>query len=124
LTSTVLTNETYVGGLTTAINSFRSTLAHNPLATTLRERVDTLEDALNTMASANKDMTEKTIPAMVKRAKLEERAAADKRVEKIRAEKDLITRGLEREQVQKREIRKAAEEREQHLLKDLQSMKR
>jgi hypothetical protein len=90
----------------------------------LRERVDTLEDALNTMASANKDMTEKTIPAMVKRAKLEERAAADKRVEKIRAEKDLITRGLEREQVQKREIRKAAEEREQHLLKDLQSMKR
>lgn len=120
----VLTNETYVGGLTTAINSFRSTLAHNPLATTLQERVERLEDALNNMAQSNKDMTEKTIPAMVKRAKLEERAAADKRVEKIKAEKDLITRGLEREQVQKREIRKAAEEREQHLLKDLQSTKR
>lgn len=90
----------------------------------LQERIDMLESRVDTLVKTNRDITEKTIPATIKRVKAEERAAGDKRVEKVKAEMEIIRRGLEQEQVQKRAHRKAAEEREQQLLKDIQGIKK
>jgi hypothetical protein len=113
-----------VGGLTTAINSFRSTLANNPLAAALRDQVNELEERLRAMTREAKEMRDKTIPAVMKAAKKEERAACDKKIEKVQADMEVVKRGLEQEQVQRRVYRKAAEEREQQLLKEIDSLRR
>lgn len=48
----------------------------------------------------------------------------EKATEKVKADLALVTRGLEKEAVQRRAQRKAAEEREQHLLKEMEDLKK
>jgi hypothetical protein len=64
------------------------------------------------------------LPAAVKAAKSEERKICETVTEKVKAELALVTRGLEREQVQRRAQKQAAEEREQHLLKEVEDLKK
>jgi len=64
------------------------------------------------------------LPEAVNRAKLEERKVCEKATDKVKADLALVTRGLEKEAVQRRAQRKAAEEREQHLLAEMEDLKK
>lgn len=116
--------KTYIGGLTTAINNLRSSLAQNPLSTTLQARIDTLEHRQVLLARESAATLHTRLPAAVKAAKAEERKICEKATEKVKADLILVTRALETEKVSKRAQRKAAEEREQQLLREVEDVKR
>jgi hypothetical protein len=117
-------HQTYVGGLTIAINNLRSNLAQSPLPATLQATIDTLRGELSTMTRAMAILNTVRLPEAVNKAKLEERKVCQKETEKVKAELALVTRGLKEETVQRRAQRKAAEEREQQFIKDMGDLKR
>lgn len=75
------------------------------------------------MARESTAVLQTRLPAAIKAAKAEERKICEKATERVRAELTLVTRGLESEKVSKRAQRKAAEEREQQLLKEMETLK-
>jgi hypothetical protein len=116
--------QTYIGGLTTAINNLRSSLAQSPLPITLQARIDTLEDQLNTMARESNAVLQTRLPAAIKAAKAEERKLCEKATDKVKGDLVLVTRAFEKEKVHRREQRKAAEEREQQFTREIEELRK
>ena len=116
--------QTYIGGLTTAINNLRSSLASSPLPITLQARIETLEDRLNAMARESDAVLQTRLPAAIKAAKAEERKLCEKVTDKVKGDLMLVTRAFEKEKVHRREQRKAAEEREQHFMRQIEELKK
>lgn len=76
------------------------------------------------MARESTAVLQTRLPAAIKTAKAEERKICEKATERVKADLALVTKGFEKEKVLRREQRKAAEEREQLLLKEMEEVKK
>jgi hypothetical protein len=76
------------------------------------------------MARESTAVLQTRLPAAIKTAKAEERKICEKATEKAKADLALVTRAFEKEKVHRREQRKAAEEREQQFLIQIEELKK
>jgi hypothetical protein len=76
------------------------------------------------MARESNAVLQTRLPAAIKAAKAEERKLCEKATDKVKGDLVLVTRAFEKEKVNRREQRKAAEEREQQFLKQIEELKK
>ncbi|ORY33151.1 hypothetical protein BCR39DRAFT_521480 [Naematelia encephala] len=109
--------ETYLGGLTTALNSLRFCLENNPVIQHLKAQVDTLRREKRMQEQRAQNILRDVVPLEIQRALAAEQAKTARQIRKIQEESDIIQRELEKARVAKKENRKAMEEREREMEK-------
>ncbi|WVQ81095.1 hypothetical protein IAT38_003217 [Cryptococcus sp. DSM 104549] len=110
----------YAGGLIAAINRLSTTIEEHPLIPVLQTRIS---DCKHEVQGLQREMSA-AIPREVKKARDEEQAISEKRVQRVVADFEAIKRELEKERVTSKAGRRALEEKVRDVEKQLAEAQR
>ncbi len=103
--------QTYIGGLTAAINSFRVQLLDHPLSTTLQERLRKAKREAHDLRQKNAELLQNVLPAEVEKAVKREQEHTAPIIKQMQKDFERVTRDVNREKVNRQAANKEHEHR-------------